>query len=78
MLSSKLPKWNERIGSLTLNFHGRAKLASAKNFQLRVGDSETIGVLFGKLNADTFAMDYQSPCSPVQAFALGMCVHEWS
>lgn len=78
VLSSKLPKWNERIGSLTLNFHGRAKLASAKNFQLRVGDTDQVAVLFGKLTSDTFALDYQSPCSPVQAFALAMCVHEWN
>jgi uncharacterized MAPEG superfamily protein len=31
---NKPPRWNERLGCYSLNYHGRAKMISVKNFQL--------------------------------------------
>lgn len=45
--------------------------ASVKNFQLvSDADQEHIIVQFGKTGEDTFTMDYQWPCSALQAFAI--------
>ena len=33
-LRTKVPEWNEEMQSYTLDYNGRARLASAKNFQL--------------------------------------------
>jgi hypothetical protein len=35
---NKQPKWNERLKSYALNFGGRVKQASIKNFLLMVDD----------------------------------------
>jgi len=85
VLQQKKPKWNERTQSYNLNFHGRVKLASVKNFiliyvgQSRTENSELMNtderereaLLFGKLNEqDHFTMDCRWPLSPMQAFSI--------
>ena len=35
-LRTKVPEWNEEMQSYTLDYNGRARLASAKNFQLEL------------------------------------------
>jgi len=85
VLQQKKPKWNERTQSYNLNFHGRVKLASVKNFiliyvgQSRAEDADVAkteerdreALLFGKLNEqDQFTMDCRWPLSPMQAFAI--------
>jgi len=85
VLQQKKPKWNERTQSYNLNFHGRVKLASVKNFiliyvgQSRTENSELVNtderereaLLFGKLNEqDHFTMDCRWPLSPMQAFSI--------
>ena len=37
-LRTKMPVWNEEMQSYTLDYNGRARLASAKNFQLEAVD----------------------------------------
>jgi len=37
-LRTKVPEWNEEMQSYTLDYNGRARLASAKNFQLEAVD----------------------------------------
>lgn len=85
VLQQKKPKWSDRTQSYNLNFHGRVKLASVKNFILiYVGQSRTENselahtderereaLLFGKYNEqDHFTMDCRWPLSPMQAFAI--------
>jgi len=86
VLQQKKPKWNDKTQSFNLNFHGRVKLASVKNFillyvgQTRTESEELLAntpegdreaLLFGKINEqDQFTMDVRWPLSPMQAFAI--------
>ncbi|GJN14916.1 hypothetical protein PR202_gb01793 [Eleusine coracana subsp. coracana] len=79
-LRNKAPRWHEHLQCWCLNFHGRVTVASVKNFQLvatagtggpwGVGDEETVILQFGKIEDDTFTMDYRQPLSAFQAFAI--------
>jgi len=68
----KVPVWDDNYGGFTLNFHGRASVASVKNFQMvREDDAENEVVLqFRKTGDDEFSMDYGPPLTPLQAFAI--------
>jgi len=71
VMQNKPPKWNEQMQAYCLNFHGRVKLASVKNFQLVSDENKDHIILqFGKVGKDTFTMDYQYPMSAVQAFSI--------
>ena len=59
------------IKDFTLNFHGRVTTPSVKNFQLiNPEDQERVVLQFGRVAKEKFTMDFQSPLSPFQAFAL--------
>jgi tubby-related protein 1 len=55
-----------------LNFNGRVEDGSPKNFQLIQEGCDEIILQFGKINDTSFAMDFQYPLSPYQAF--GICL----
>jgi len=77
-LTTRRPKWNNRAKTLTMDFFGRCKLASAKNFQLEeVGKAETMKLLFGKAGESQFVLDFHRPLSPVQAFAAAISTMVW-
>lgn len=69
---NKLP--SIRNGQLTLNFNGRAILASSKNFQLIQDGCDDIVLQFGRVARNTFALDFAHPFSPFQAFAVGLSI----
>lgn len=80
VLTTRRPKWNPRTKSLTLDFRGRCKLASAKNFQLELLDKSEAGnslLLFGKLEKDTYVLDFQHPLGVVHAFAAALSSMHW-
>ena len=67
------PKWNERHNCYMLNFSGRVKKASVKNFILSPpNDPEHQILLFGKVNSERFACDFRHPLSPCTAFAIAL------
>ncbi|XP_011044079.1 PREDICTED: tubby-like F-box protein 7 isoform X2 [Populus euphratica] len=80
VLWNKAPRWHEHLQCWCLNFHGRVTVASVKNFQLVAtmdqsqpggrGDEDTVLLQFGKVGDDAFTMDYRSPLSAFQAFAI--------
>lgn len=82
LLKQKQPQWSPKTQSYNLNFYGRVKKPSVKNFILEYeGDNgvdkrqtdarQRTALLFGKLSDDgTFIMDVQWPLSPMQAFAI--------
>lgn len=87
LLAQKKPNWSERTQTFNLNFHGRVKLPSVKNFILSyIGqkgiDNDAIleqpelereALLFGKLDTkEQFVMDVRWPLSPIQAFAIAI------
>ncbi|KAG6617455.1 ATP-binding Cassette (ABC) superfamily [Phytophthora cinnamomi] len=77
VFETKQPSWNEELGAWTLNFQGRVKVASKKNFLLvgtettENGDEEEITALrFGKVSKTRFTLDYAAPLAPIQALAV--------
>jgi hypothetical protein len=78
-LRNKAPHWNEALRCWCLNFRGRVKLASVKNFQLvRAGDPAARVVLqFGRVGHDAFVLDFDpTALSAVQAFAAALTTFE--
>jgi len=65
------PRWDKKLNSYALPFFGRAKKASAKNFQLVVNDDpNNIYLILGKISKDEFCLDFRSPLSTLDAFAI--------
>jgi tubby-related protein 1 len=68
---NKLPE--DDHGIFRLNFKGRVKTPSVKNFQLtHIDSSEEVVLQFGKVNSDSFHLDFQGPFTPLQAFAVAL------
>jgi hypothetical protein len=72
VLTNKPPqKVQSAKSGYRLNFGGRVKVASVKNFQIIADHSpEDVLMQFGKVSKDEFICDYQTPFTPVQAFAV--------
>lgn len=74
-LKNKAPHWNEGLRCWCLNFRGRVKLASVKNFQLvREDDSrEKVVMQFGKVDKDAYVLDFNpTVLTAVQALAISL------
>lgn len=74
-LVNKAPHWNDGLKCWCLNFRGRVKLASVKNFQLMCRNDVTgrIVMQFGKVDTNCFIMDYNpTVISAVQAFGIAL------
>lgn len=75
--SSPTPSTPPRAG-FTLDFQGRVKEASVKNFQLVAWDHNTdrrggdLLMQFGKANSDTYIVDFTYPLSIELAFAIAL------
>lgn len=77
-LTTRRPKWNRKIGSLTLDFAGRCSLSSAKNFQFEMPEKpECFCLLFGKVKEHEFVLDFKAPLGMVQAFAAALTTSNW-
>jgi hypothetical protein len=75
ILKNKAPHWNDDLRCWCLNFRGRVKLASVKNFQLVVADdsAEKITMQFGRVDKGVFILDFNpTKMSAVQAFAVAL------
>ncbi|XP_030874270.1 tubby-related protein 2 isoform X1 [Leptonychotes weddellii] len=71
LLQNKPPSWSDESGAYVLDFHGRVTRASVKNFQIvHPDDPDYLVLQFGRVAADTFAMDFRFPLCPLQAFAV--------
>jgi len=81
-LESRLPRWSKRLQSLALDFRGRVKCTSSKNFQLQLprekpGKEGDVELLFGKTAANTFVLDYKHPLGMAQAFGIALSTRDW-
>eukprot|EP00761_Pharyngomonas_kirbyi_P006883 gb/GECH01006892.1/.p1 GENE.gb/GECH01006892.1/~~gb/GECH01006892.1/.p1 ORF type:complete len:406 (+),score=90.26 gb/GECH01006892.1/:1-1218(+) len=76
---NKQPVWNKDIGAYVLNFNGRVRQASVKNFQLvqqgqdQNSQGNQVVMQFGKVTDDRFNVDFKKPITPFQAFAISLC-----
>jgi hypothetical protein len=65
--------WNLELGAFVLNFGGRVKVASVKNFQLCERNAQDHIMQFGRIEGrHAFTMDFQYPLTPTQAFAIAI------
>lgn len=81
-MRSRAPEYNPRLQGFCLDFFGRARLASVRNFQLIDSDEPTVPndphaeqkckLLFGRWSADEFHLDVKHPFSPADAFAIAV------
>jgi len=73
-LQNRPPWWNVELNAFVLNFGGRVRVASVKNFQLcERNNHENIMLQFGRIEGrHSFTMDLSYPLSPVQAFAVAI------
>lgn len=59
--------------SFVLNFNGRVTQASVKNFQIvHDNDLDYIVMQFGRVERDSFTMDYKYPMCLLQAFSIAL------
>jgi len=75
-LTTLRPKWNQKLGSLCMDFKGRVDAASAKNFQLCF--NEEVVLLYGKKSNGDFVLDFEYPLSAAQAFAIALTTMFWT
>jgi hypothetical protein len=67
------PKWNQSKNSYCLNFYGRAKKASNKNFQIiEENDEDNILLQQGKNKSNEFNIDFRDPFSSLIAFSTSI------
>jgi hypothetical protein len=67
------PFWNESKNSYCLNFYGRVKKASNKNFQIiEKDDEENILLQHGKNKSNEFNIDFRDPFSTLIAFCTSI------
>jgi len=73
VLRNKDPVWREDIKANVLNFGGRVKMASMKNFQVASKDDVTeITLQFGRVTRESFILDFKAPFCPLQALAIAL------
>ena len=72
-LENLKPEWNEDMDCYCLNFYGRVKKASAKNFQICYpDDQDNILLQHGKVKEDEYNIDFREPFNPLMAFAVSL------
>ncbi|XP_014251987.1 protein king tubby-like [Cimex lectularius] len=70
---NKTPTWDATKRVHVINFEGRVKRASVKNFKLVRGvEPESLVMQFGKISRDSFSMDYSYPLCALQAFGIAL------
>ncbi|GMI19667.1 hypothetical protein TrRE_jg6902, partial [Triparma retinervis] len=73
VLETRKPKWNPKMEAWTMDFKGRAKLASKKNFILIDPDYEDRALfLFGKCTKNRWSFDYAYPMNPLTCLYVAL------
>ena len=81
VLCNKVPEFDTPLQMYTLDFKGRVKVPSVKNFQMCLWDPNDpdqskkggeVILQFGKIRDDIYALDYAWPLSPQTAFAIAL------
>lgn len=67
---NKQPQWVEQYKCHLLDFNGRIKIPSCKNFQLSFEKNGNKIIQFGKVTNELFHLDMQFPFSLLQAFSI--------
>lgn len=73
--TNRPPVWNVKHKSWSLDFGGRVKVRSVKNFQLmeqNAKDNQMNYLLMGRINSNSFVIDYGYPFNALQAFCVAL------
>ncbi|CAE8609139.1 unnamed protein product [Polarella glacialis] len=79
-IGTKLPVWDADLRMLVLTFQDRCRVQSCpRNFMLSLPAKQDDKPIFqhGKVAANTWCLDFMSPLSLVQAFAVAMSSLDW-
>uniref|UniRef100_A0A7S1SM27 Tubby C-terminal domain-containing protein n=1 Tax=Tetraselmis chuii TaxID=63592 RepID=A0A7S1SM27_9CHLO len=76
--TTKPPEWNEAKQRFEGGFTDRVKLASIRNFILQKAGKSESWLQCGKFGKHRYALDFQNPMSPIQAFATAISSFEAS
>lgn len=73
-LKNRDPVWDPQYHSWTLNFGGRVKRKSARNFQIMEQNEQKQHnfLIFGRIDAESFVLDYRNPFTALQAYCLAL------
>jgi tubby and related proteins len=72
-LETRKPIWSDDLEAWTMDFHGRVKLASKKNFLLVSENApDEVIMLFGKVSKTHFSLDFKAPMTVMQAFCIAL------
>lgn len=80
-LCSRLPKWDDELEALVLNFERRKVSPSLRNFMLcEAPDTEDAKIVcqHALMGDCTYCLDVAHPLSPIQAFAVAMASLAWT
>ncbi|ORX70984.1 Tub-domain-containing protein [Linderina pennispora] len=73
VLCNRAPKWNPETSSFILEFGGRVRESSVKNFQLvHPEDEDYVVMQFGRVGPDSFTLDMRFPTTPVMALGIAI------
>eukprot|EP00937_MAST-01D_sp_MAST-1D-sp2_P006740 g6740.t1 len=73
LLHTRQPRWNAELDAWTMDFKGRVKLASKKNFQLINSDEpDKVLMLFGKVTKNRFTLDFRPPMTVTKALHVAL------
>ena len=74
VVRTRRPKWNAKMEAWTMDFKGRAKLASKKNFILTDpnDESDRVLMLFGKVTKNRWSLDYAPPLNPLTCLFVAL------
>ena len=69
--NNKKPIWNPEFKKFVLDFNQRVRLRHYKNFILENDKNITV-LQCGKIEKNKYALDFQFPFAPIQAFVIGI------
>lgn len=73
VMQNRKPQWNERIKGFMLNFGGRVKKASIKNFIMEDVDNTDIArLMFGKIEDNEFRLEVGDQISATVGFGIAL------
>jgi len=73
LLKTRQASWDTRIEAWTLDFKGRVKIPSKKNFLIvDPEDPDHPYMLFGKVTKNRFSLDCRAPLTPLHGFFIAL------
>lgn len=72
-MQNRKPEWNAQIKGFMLNFGGRVKKPSIKNFILEdKDDPDMVRLIFGKIDDNQFRLDVASSLGDLVGFGIAL------